>query len=362
MRNRIERSLALTILIGVVLDCHSLRFQRTPRTTTTHSRRATLGFTLGAHSKAVRHGRNLLNASSSDLPYVHDRCVYVARVGDSHDYDGFNAMTLDVCYSFCTSFDSFYFGVRGGRLCWCGNKYDAYIGAGPGRCNIPCEGNPAQICGGEDEATDVFIMGGPPCNLQPFVPTLPPLATTTSTSTTTTTTGLMIPLLPTDEIKLQKDDKFVTWGGALQQPSSTDEQVWYLRKCSGTGASACLGQDEAWTSTTSAIKTGDVVAWVSKSSGQVYDCAGSPCTQQPYPPPHGHWGTPYRISKVNDDGTVAADETAISPGDSVYFFGMRNNVWTPTWIIDCSSSSCGGSSSNTIAGSTFTLQLAQADR
>ncbi|CAK0831006.1 unnamed protein product [Prorocentrum cordatum] len=108
-----------------------------------------------------------------------------------------------------------------------------------------------------------------------------------------------VALLPETGIYMQKGGEFVTWGSGMDPASGSDAQVWYMRKCSGTDATACLGYDSAWTSTTSALLSGDVVAWHNKQSGRVYDCAHGGCTYQPYPPPGGHWGTPYRIIKLS---------------------------------------------------------------
>eukprot|EP01084_Bolivina_argentea_P063488 115915_1 len=109
-------------------------------------------------------------------------------------------------------------------------------------------------------------------------------------------------LLPTAAIELQRDGSSVAWGAGLRPATSAATQKWHLRKCSGTEASSCLGDAAAWTSTTSAIVSGDVVAWVSESSGKVYDCAYATCSQQRFPPPRGHWGTPFRIFKVDSAG------------------------------------------------------------
>eukprot|EP00418_Pyrodinium_bahamense_P075427 CAMPEP_0179067916 /NCGR_PEP_ID=MMETSP0796-20121207/29739_1 /TAXON_ID=73915 /ORGANISM="Pyrodinium bahamense, Strain pbaha01" /LENGTH=620 /DNA_ID=CAMNT_0020764967 /DNA_START=1 /DNA_END=1863 /DNA_ORIENTATION=+ len=187
-----------------------------------------------------------------------------------------------------------------------------------------------------------------------------PLAETTSSAdlastTTSTPTKIADPLLPTAAIRLHRDGSSVTWGSGLQPSSSASTQSWHLRKCSGTDASSCLGKNEAWTSTTSAIVSGDVVAWENDASGKVYDCAGASCSQQPFPPPSGHWGTPFRIFKVDAAGEAAAAGTPISLGDSVYFYGMQSSRWAPGHIINCGETQCGGSASNTISGSLFSV-------
>merc|ERR1719183_621869 len=84
------------------------------------------------------------------------------------------------------------------------------------------------------------------------------------------------PLLSKTDVKLRKGSTDVEWNTGLQASTSSTEQLWNLRKCSGTEANSCLGNDPAW-SANGPIKSGDVVAWVSKSSSRVYDCAWGTC-------------------------------------------------------------------------------------
>merc|ERR1719316_1822156 len=65
-------------------------------------------------------------------------------------------MSLKVCYEFCSSRNSFYFGVYKGNKCWCGSSYQAVIG-GFEICDMPCPGDKETMCGGKD-STSVFIM------------------------------------------------------------------------------------------------------------------------------------------------------------------------------------------------------------
>jgi len=164
------------------------------------------------------------------------------------------------------------------------------------------------------------------------------------------------PLLPNLVIKLQKSTgqvvEFSGSSGRMQDPTSYDNQKWYLRKCSGTDASSCLGDGSKWATPTTQLRSGDVVAWVPvSSSNQALDCSSSACTIQPYPPPHGHWGTPYRIMKLD-----AADGNEIFINDSVYFYGMQLSEWKTNHIINCDSATCSGSTSHTVASSTFKIQ------
>lgn len=167
MKHTVEQCLVFAVLVGVVLDCNGLRLgEKPPRKTDRHLR---------TFAHRAWQDFSLLKANASDLPYVHDRCVHIDHVEGAHDYDGVALMTLDVCHDFCKQHNSFYFGVRGGSSCWCADSYYEYWGAGPARCDVPCNGNSLQICGGADNFTDVYIMGGKPCNFSISTPTSPPL-------------------------------------------------------------------------------------------------------------------------------------------------------------------------------------------
>merc|ERR1719421_1407094 len=75
----------------------------------------------------------------------------------------------------------------------------------------------------------------------------------------------------------------------------------------------------------------DVVAWFNRESRRVFDCAGSRCSQQRYPLPGGHWGSPYKIRSLkNKCGERVSD------GDVVYYsrIGTIDNYYlrcTPSW-------------------------------
>ncbi|KAM7190875.1 WSC domain containing protein, partial [Naviculisporaceae sp. PSN 640] len=55
-------------------------------------------------------------------------------------------MTKELCQAFCASWP--YFGMEYGKECYCGN---AILNGAPdleSTCNVPCEGNTSQTCGG----------------------------------------------------------------------------------------------------------------------------------------------------------------------------------------------------------------------
>merc|ERR1712224_591396 len=91
-------------------------------------------------------------------PYVLDRCTEVQEVYGAANYHGKKAMTLGTCFQYCSAKNGFYMGLTNGKKCWCGQQYQAYIG-GSHSCDVKCQGNKEQYCGGRD-ATSVYIIGG----------------------------------------------------------------------------------------------------------------------------------------------------------------------------------------------------------
>lgn len=137
------------------------------------------------------------------------------------------------------------------------------------------------------------------------------------------------------------------WSGSGRISTSPSHSQWKLKKCtSGDCTSGALGSAAQWTTSTSAasvLKTCDVVAWYNTFSGKVYDCAGGTCSQQPFPLPSGHWGSPYKIRK---DGTACGQE--IATGDAgIYFSRMVSGNFVDTAYLSCTVSSCGGTTDGT---------------
>jgi cell division septation protein DedD len=129
----------------------------------------------------------------------------------------------------------------------------------------------------------------------------------------------------------------VTYPGGFQSNTGSAAQKMTLMKYlgSGNGVGAPLSQ---WTTDgTQPLKSGDIVAFYNPLNAKVYDCAWGACTHQPFPPPAGHWGTPYRVYKVG-----ASSGASISIGDEIYFDRMYNNAWRSDYSITCSSTGCAG--------------------
>merc|ERR1719238_518589 len=127
--------------------------------------------------------------------------------------------------------------------------------------------------------------------------------------------------------------------------------VWRLRKCCGgsCSSSGALCSDHSAWSCSSNLVSGDVVVWYNVGSGQVLDCAWGACTQQPFPPPCGHWGTPYKVHKQS-----GSSGSTIRFGDKIRFTRMWHGSFCSTCGLTCDHDSCDGVHGG--SGTTFTVK------
>jgi len=127
----------------------------------------------------------------------------------------------------------------------------------------------------------------------------------------------------------------VQYPGGLRAVASTTYQNWVIKKAI-SGRNPLRGAAQ-WHRDRSLIRSGDTVSLYNPAARKVYDCAWGKCTLQPFPPPSGHWGTPYRIYLVNGrKGQV------ITKGAAVYFDRMWAAKWNTGYSLNCSSSQCTG--------------------
>lgn len=62
-------------------------------------------------------------------------------------------MTPDLCFGFCRQHkDMHFFGIQHGRDCYCTNYFHAKS-TGGGECNLPCEGDSKEKCGGPEKSS-----------------------------------------------------------------------------------------------------------------------------------------------------------------------------------------------------------------
>ena len=60
-----------------------------------------------------------------------------------------SAMTAELCNYLCVAEGKFdYFGNQAGHACFCGNSYGSQGAAPASQCNVTCNGNRNEICGG----------------------------------------------------------------------------------------------------------------------------------------------------------------------------------------------------------------------
>ena len=70
------------------------------------------------------------------------------------------AVTQEECVRACALQDKgfAYFGLQGGKDCFCGKHYGRYGKVDNKICSKTCEGNPMESCGG-DGANQIFFFG-----------------------------------------------------------------------------------------------------------------------------------------------------------------------------------------------------------
>jgi len=145
--------------------------------------------------------------------------------------------------------------------------------------------------------------------------------------------------------------KALRWANECATPDTNDDrQVWRLPLCNNAACqtdAAGLGSSY-WSDGDDSITSGAVVDWFSVSAGRVADCAGGGCSSQPHPPPGGHWGTPYRIFKLDTNGNKVTEGTNINVGDTVIFERMYSGSWSTHYLL-------GNGGSCATPGSTTTL-------
>ena len=106
-----------------------------------------------------------------------------------------------------------------------------------------------------------------------------------------------------------------------------------------------LGGSNSWYPTNASInnrilRNGDIIAIYNPYYGKTYDCAwNSGCSMQPFPPPGGNWGTPYRIYS-----TSRKYGESILNTDTIYFDRMWHLRWDSNRSIQCNNSNCKGGS------------------
>lgn len=99
-------------------------------------------------------------------------CFKDAEDRDLPTQAGEEKMTTARCAGLCAAKGFALAGTQHGTQCWCGNSYGRHGKAT--NCDTPCDGNPAEKCGG-DWALSVYFLGKGPAPA-PF--TYPKVATT----------------------------------------------------------------------------------------------------------------------------------------------------------------------------------------
>ncbi|KAL8804112.1 MAG: hypothetical protein Q9182_002745 [Xanthomendoza sp. 2 TL-2023] len=59
-------------------------------------------------------------------------------------------MTIEICLDYCKSKGTTYAGIEYRRECYCGNSIASDATPNAAGCNLPCKGDPTEICGGSN--------------------------------------------------------------------------------------------------------------------------------------------------------------------------------------------------------------------
>jgi len=63
-------------------------------------------------------------------------------------------MTPTICFDFCRQYeDAHFFGLVHGRDCYCTRYFDKGATGGQGECDLPCEGDSKELCGGMEKSS-----------------------------------------------------------------------------------------------------------------------------------------------------------------------------------------------------------------
>lgn len=147
----------------------------------------------------------------------------------------------------------------------------------------------------------------------------------------------------------------VTYPGGLKNLDGGLQQRFYFKKC--IPGRNPLGGGGNWYSENASLndrilRGGDIISIYSHQNNRSYDCAWGPqqpCSKQPFPPPGGNWGTPYKIwiESASDGGrgNIVNSWTNTTPGAVVYFERMWYGRFPGRNLksIICNTNNCYGS-------------------
>ena len=139
---------------------------------------------------------------------------------------GGSTLTVTECEAVCFADGFEYAGVKGGSDCWCGSFVGNSWTEDQHDCNMPCPGDPAQICGG-DSVFNVFEAR--------TKDTLPPLS---SSKTELFTTGS--PATPSDTISATSTPPGANAVSASPEPSQAESSGTRMEQLSAAWIAAAV--------------------------------------------------------------------------------------------------------------------------
>jgi len=111
-------------------------------------------------NKLTRKYVDLTDCSNGDMSMVQvsDRCLKSPALID-HSFQ-IPQMTKEDCSTTCTVFPTIFYGVENGQKCLCGIIVQT---PEPGTCDIPCEGDSSEICGGTNSTLISTVVDHESC-------------------------------------------------------------------------------------------------------------------------------------------------------------------------------------------------------
>jgi hypothetical protein len=132
------------------------------------------------------------------------------------------------------------------------------------------------------------------------------------------------------------------------------DQNFFIARCSGAHASACVSQAQAW-KRTEEIKSGDTIALVSQATGKTFSCSVLGCGEDIFPP--NSLSPLLTIAKIVNNAS-AAPGSAINFDDEISFRSLQYHA-----DLMCNETNCMISlpPNDSTVGGKFRLVKSQAD-
>jgi len=194
----------------------------------------------------------VMNIEQHSIPYIldnpgNDLAALMGYIGcyvdtENRDLDGYNttdgSMTPGQCLSICKEKNFKYYAVQYGSYCFCGNSYGKYGFVSYTECNMSCNGDKTQDCGGTWRNSIYAVSNSLlPASLMPSLKysgnprLIVPTARTDVQSTETFTQRVMIlsAVAPSSvQFNFRPMGSNIPWNTVVMRPVASDRQVYYV--------------------------------------------------------------------------------------------------------------------------------------